>query len=512
MQIHQDGIHMKNITKDFAGKVALADVNIHIEKGTIHSIVGENGAGKSTLMKILSGALLPSKGEIIVNGQTMSNDSKNSGQNTGIEMVHQHFMLIPSLQIWQNIVLGVEPNTDLGFIDKKKAIEKINKACELYGVELDLEKTVSDLTVGEKQRVEIIKVLYREAEFIILDEPTAVLTPSEIDMLLGNIKSLRDQGKTIIFISHKLDEVLSISDKISVLRQGEYIGTVDAEDADPDMLVNMMVGRAISIDAPPLKTKKGECVLKLDNVTTKSSGYGCALRDVSLNVCEGEILGIAGVDGNGQLELVESIMGLLNVKSGNITIKGEKSNGYKNKKIRSLGVSCIPPDRHTQGLVLDSSITRNTILGCEELKELKDGIFISPKKAAKKTSELMKEFDVRFDKITKDIKELSGGNQQKVILARECGLQHPDLIIAVNPTRGLDVGAIKFVYEQLEKYKAEGKAILLVSTELSEVLRLSDRVAVMFEGEIMDTLVNNDMDINLLGSLMMGIKKGVESV
>lgn len=503
---------MQGIGKSFSGKAVLRNVNITIQEGSIHAIVGENGAGKSTLMNILCGVLQPTTGSIRMDGEICHMSGPNAATSLGIGMVHQHFMLVPMLKVWQNIILGVEPENKLGIVDQKIAFQKIQDACNAYGTTLDLEQDVSKLPVGAQQRVEIIKVLYRKAKYIILDEPTAVLTPEEIDQLMGSVRALKAQGKTILFISHKLSEVLEVSDQISVLRQGEFIGTVNAAETSAEELVAMMVGREVHIDGHPLATTKSAPVLEVSSICTRPTDFGCALHNVSLAVRGGEILGIAGVDGNGQQELVESIMGLMRIESGEVCVRGKHCTNQAPSKIRHMGVACIPPDRQEQGLVLDSSVTRNTVLGFEDLPRFRKGFLLSKKAVEAETTRLMQAFDVRCASIHNHVRGLSGGNQQKVILARECGLTDPHVMIAVNPTRGLDIGAIEFVYTKLEEYKAQGKCILLVSTELSEIMRLSDRIAVLFHGRVMDTLDNEHLAVQELGSLMMGIEKGGAAV
>lgn len=510
--MHTKGIQMQGIGKSFSGKAALCDVDITIEEGSVHAIVGENGAGKSTLMNILCGVLQPTTGCIRIDGELCRIDGPKTATGLGLGMVHQHFMLIPMLKVWQNIILGVEPENKLRLVDQKTAVENIQAQCGSYGATLDLEQYVSALPVGAQQRVEIAKVLYRKAKYIILDEPTAVLTPEEINHLMDSIRALKQQGKTILFISHKLTEVLAVSDRISVLRQGRFIGTVNTAETNAQALVAMMVGREVSIEGHPLATQKQDTVLKISSICTKPTGFGCALQNVSLTARGGEILGVAGVDGNGQQELVESVMGLMRVASGEICVMGKTCTNQAPHKIRRLGVSCIPPDRHVQGLVLDSSVTRNTVLGFEDLPRFRKGLLLDKKAVEAETTRLMHDFDVRYASIDNDVKGLSGGNQQKLILARECGLTDPWVMIAVNPTRGLDIGAIEFVYAKLEEYKAQGKCVLLVSTELSEVMRLSDRVAVLFHGKVMDTLDNKNLSMQELGSLMMGIERGGAAV
>lgn len=511
MGVRTDGIRMNGITKDFSGKLALEDVSIHIQEGTIHAIVGENGAGKSTLMSILSGVLQPTKGTISIDGQEVRFRGTREATRLGIGMVYQHFMLIPILKVWQNIILGVEPRKKSGTIHQAQAIREIQAACEAYGTTLNMEELVGNLTVGEQQRVEILKVLYRKAKYIILDEPTAVLTPGEIQQLLDSMRALKKAGKTILFISHKLDEVLDVSDEISVLRQGRYMGTVTRQEATKERLVEMMVGREINIDGKPLPVERGNPAIRLQNVTTGKTEFGCALQGISVEAYEGEVLGFAGVDGNGQQELVESILGLQKVEAGNIMVLGGDTPHLNTDKIRKMGVACIPPDRQHEGLVMDSSITHNAVLGNENLPQFRWlGPLFSVEKIRTRVAQLLRDFDVRYGSTEEPIRDLSGGNQQKVIIARECALTDPQVILAVNPTRGLDIGAIRFVYEKLEEYKAAGKCIILISTELSEIVRLSDRIGLLYQGLLMDVLENRDIDLQEIGALMLGgVKKEV---
>ena len=513
MEANNRGIKINHISMKFGTKYALKDVSLFIKEGTIHSIVGENGAGKSTLMNILNSVLVPSSGEVLINDKKLNCTNPKDATCMGIGMVHQHFMLVPSLKVWQNIILGAEPLKSARYIDKKSAFKKIRKACEQYGIELNLEQQVGELTVGQQQKIEILKVLYRDAQYIVLDEPTAVLIPEEINALFESIQALKAMGKTIIFISHKLNEVTSISDEITVIQDGKVKGTVDAEGVDPNKLVRMMIGRDVDLEGRPSEAEKKDLLLEVQNLSVKKVGFSCGLNNVSLDVHGGEILGIAGVDGNGQSELVEALLGLTKGVSGHIIKDGKDIINYTCGQIRDMGVACIPPDRQQHGLVMQSSIKQNMVLGCESMSIICNGPFISGKKVENITTELCEEFDVRMSSTDGLVSELSGGNQQKVILARECGIRKTNLIIAVSPTRGLDIGAIEFVYSCLEKYKKEGKAILLISTELSDILRLSDRIAVMFKGRIMGTLDNTeDLSVDEIGSLMAGIDpKGEEA-
>ncbi len=509
--MENSGIKMENITMDFSGNLALSDVDIYIKKGSIHAIVGENGAGKSTLMNILSGVLTPTSGRMSVDGKKSNFAGLKEATENKIGMVYQHFMLVHQLKVWQNIILGCEPNIKMGWIDKKSAYEKIEEACKDYGITLELEQTVGNLTVGQQQRVEIIKVLYKKAEYIILDEPTAVLTPKEVEHLISSIKELQKQGKTIIFISHKLEEVMNVADEISVLRRGKFIGTVKASETTTKQLVTMMVGKEISFDEKPLETKKGDIVVKIDNICTVAGGFGCSLKNLSFSCKKAEIYGIAGVDGNGQSELIESIMGLRKIKSGKINLLGKDFANSTTQKIRSEGVACIPPDRHSQGIVLDNTIAQNAVMGFENNRQFKSfACFLSPKKIQKAAEKMAQNYNVSYTSTQQKIRFLSGGNQQKVILARECGITDKEIIIAANPTRGLDVGAISFVYSVLEDLKKQGKCIILISTELTEILRLSDNIGVLFDGQIMGELKNENVNLDELGAMMLGVKRGVK--
>jgi simple sugar transport system ATP-binding protein len=505
------GITMTGITKDFFGKLALQDVDLTIKKGTVHAIVGENGAGKSTLMNILSGTLPPTTGEIVVDGKKAILRGPQDAAKYSIGMVYQHFMLIPSLTVWQNVVLGSEPLKHGYTIDKATAIERITKTCETYGIDLNPERIVGDLTVGEQQRIEILKVLMRDAEYLILDEPTAVLTPQETEQLCDNIRALKKMGKTIIFISHKLEEVMDVADEITVLRLGHLIGTIPVSEATTENLVQMMVGRDVQLEGYPMEVELGDVVLRVEDVCTERSQFSSGLQDITFNLRAGEVLGIAGVDGNGQTELVDAILGIDRVSSGKIEKSGVDITGKSSSWIRNSGLALIPPDRHTQGLVLQNSILMNSVLGCETDKRICKNGLLRKRKLTETMSPLLKEFDVRMPSVEAKVSELSGGNQQKVILAREFGIRDSELVIAVNPTRGLDIGAIEFVYKRLEEQKAAGKAVLLISTELTEIMRMSDRIAVFFKGRCMDIIPRDQADVNHIGRLMMGIKEGGDS-
>lgn len=500
------GISMKNISKYFASKAALKDVSIDIHKGSVHAIIGENGAGKSTLMNILGGVLSPTAGEIRINGELVQLGDPKDAAKVGIGMVHQHFMLVPSLTVWQNIVLGVEPTKRFGFVDKVASIDLLKKTCDTYGIDLDPMMATGALTVGEQQRLEILKVLAQNAEYIILDEPTSVLTPQETEQLFKNIRMLKEHGKTIVFISHKLEEVFEIADRITVLRRGETQYCAERSKTNPAVVVKHMVGREVDLSPGyPKESDKGSVVLSVNQVSTRRSGFSSGLNEVTFSVCQGEVFGIAGVDGNGQEELVKALLGLESTTEGEIIKGGKSISGLPASDIRKQGVALIPPDRQTQGLVLNSTVMNNLVLGCESNSNVCGKLLFNQKKLNAFTRRLAKDYDIRMPSLRAHAAELSGGNQQKIILAREIGFRDADLIIAVNPTRGLDVGAIEFVHTQIEEQKSLGRAILLVSTELTEILRLCDRIAVLYKGQINGILDREKATAEKLGMLMAGL-------
>lgn len=501
------GIQMQGITMRFGEKTALQEINIEIKEGTIHAIVGENGAGKSTLMNILSGALKPNKGKIRIDGREVFIKSPQDATREGIGMVYQHFMLVQHLPVWQNLILGIEPVNRIGKINEHKAREWIMSASKTYHMQINPDEETGSLTVGEQQRVEILKVLVRNAKYIIFDEPTAVLTPQEIDILLENILTLKKLGKTIIFISHKLDEVFRIADEITVLRYGEKIGTVLAKETNPHDLISMMIGRKVSIEGVPASNEPGEAVLRINGITTPRSTFSPGIRNLSLCVRSGEVLGIAGVDGNGQTELVDAVLGFTPVTKGQIYQGQRRITNLSPSKIRAGGLSLIAPDRHKQGLVLNSSLIRNLVLGVENHPYFSKLNCISQRKVTKIAGQMQEKFDIRLPGLDVNASSLSGGNQQKIVLAREFGLRDSKLVIAVNPTRGLDVGAIEFVYAEIERQKCAGKAILLVSTELSEILRLSDRIAVLYQGQCVGIMKHEDANVERIGRMMMGLER-----
>ena len=503
-------IEMLHITKEFPGIKANDDITLQLRKGEVHALLGENGAGKSTLMSVLFGLYQPEAGQIRKNGKEVVIRNPNDANALGIGMVHQHFKLVECFSVLDNIILGVEPNK-MGFLQKAEARKKVMALSEKYGLRVDPDALISDISVGMQQRVEILKMLYRDNEILIFDEPTAVLTPQEIDELMEIMRNLAAEGKSILFISHKLNEIMAVADRCTVLRKGKYIGTVETKNTTAEELSAMMVGRNVSFHVDKKPCQPGDVVLDVEHMTVASKIHkNNAVKDVSLKVRRGEIVGIAGVDGNGQTELVDAILGMLRVSGGKVEKSGKDLTNRPAPQIRSDGVALIPPDRQKQGLVLNSSILMNGVLGCEQDKRFcKRGIIRKGQLMGVMPS-VLQDYDVRMPSINANAAELSGGNQQKVILAREFGIRKADLVIAVNPTRGLDVGAIEFVYKRIEEQKQAGKAVLLISTELTEIMRLSDRIAVFYKGRCMDILPRETAEINRIGSLMMGITEGGE--
>ena len=498
-------VQLEHITKEFpGGVVANKDISLGIRQGEIHSIAGENGAGKSTLMSILFGLYPQTSGTIKIKGKEVRFSSSGEAISMGLGMVHQHFMLIPKFTVTQNIILGMEPGNKLK-IDYKKAVEEVRTLSEQYGLNIDPEAKVSDISVPMQQRVEILKVLYRRAEVLIFDEPTAVLTPQEIDEFCGIMERLREQGKTIIFISHKLAEVMRVSDRISVIRLGRLIGTKDVKDTDERDLAMMMVGREIVLGGGEHQHAKEEkTLLELKDVSYSEQKVN-TLNHVNLSLRNEEILGIAGVDGNGQEQLVDIICGKLKPDSGSYTMLGEDMRGRTIREIKEKGLAVIFEDRHKDGLVLPYSVKQNLILGYQNRPRfLKNRIFINQKELDKNAEELKEQFDIRCGSLDAPASTLSGGNQQKIILARELSAD-PEVIMAVQPTRGLDLGAIEFVHKKLVEERNKGKGVLLFSLELDEILALADRIAIIFKGEIVKVVENKGITKEQLGAYMLGI-------
>lgn len=495
-------LELRGITKEFPGVLANDNINLSLEKGEIHALLGENGAGKTTLMNILYGLYRPTRGEIFINGQKVELSSPTDAIRQGIGMVHQHFMLIPVLTVTENVMLGEEQIHKGIFLDRKTVANRIREISQKYSLYVDPEAYIKDLPVGIQQRVEIIKVLYRHANILILDEPTAVLTPQEVEELFNIIKSLVAQGVSIIFITHKLKEVLAVADRITVIRRGRTVGTTKPSEVDEKSLAEMMVGRAVELTVEKKAGAPAEPILAVKNLHVRNERKGLAVNGVSFEVRAGEVLGIAGVQGNGQTELVEAITGLRAVEEGSITIAGESITNYTPRHITELGVAHIPEDRQRDGLVLSFPVKDNFILNTYYNNFAKRGV-INQDKVETVAKQLVKDFDVRTPSIEVAVGTLSGGNQQKVIVARE--FSRPiKLLIASQPTRGLDVGSIEYIHARMIEKRDEGTAVLLVSTELDEIRALSDRIAVMFEGKIVDIVPADRVTKEQLGLLMAG--------
>jgi general nucleoside transport system ATP-binding protein len=499
-------LELQSITKRFPGLIANDDISLTAAGGEIHALVGENGAGKSTLMNIITGLYRPEAGEIYLRGEKVKFAGPKDAIAKGIGMVHQHFMLINRFDVVQNIILGHERSKN-GIIDWPAERAKVEELCRTYDFKLDLNTQVGDLSVGHQQRVEILKVLYRGAELLILDEPTAVLTPQEVEELFINLRRMKTEGKTIVFISHKLDEVLRIADRITVLRRGRVIGTVAASATDKEQLAAMMVGRPVLFEIDKPAITPGALVLEVNDLTVKES-HGHALDLVSLSVRGGEIYGVAGVEGNGQRELVEALMGLIPVAGGEIRIRGREIKGRNVRSIRDIGVGYIPEDRHSRGLVLEMSVWENLVLGRADRGQFGTWWRLAIKTIKEYTQTMVQEFDVRLGSIDLAIRSLSGGNQQKIILARELG-NDPDLIIAAQPVRGLDIGAIEFVHDKLLQARTRGKAVLLISADLEEVLMMSDRIGIMYNGRIVKEFRPHEMKLEEIGRCMLGVEREV---
>jgi ABC-type uncharacterized transport system ATPase subunit len=495
-------IEMNEIRKEFPGIVANDNITLKLKKGEIHALLGENGAGKSTLMNILFGLYQPEKGEIKVKGEKVEITDPNVANKLGIGMVHQHFMLVENFTVTENIILGNEPKK-YGSVNIKKAAREIQKLSEQYGLSVDPYAKIENITVGMQQRVEILKTLYRGAEIVIFDEPTAALTPQEIIELIVIMKKLVTEGKSIILITHKLKEIMEVCDRCTVIRKGKGIGTVTVSETNPDELAAMMVGRDVTFKVEKKKANPKEELLKVNDLVVKDTRDVPVVNGLSLTVKKGEILGIAGVDGNGQTELIETISGLRKAESGTILFNGKSITNLPARKITEHGIGHIPQDRHKYGLVLDYSIGENMVLQTYYLPPFSKNGILNYHQIFQKAAALIEEFDVRTpDQFTK-ARALSGGNQQKAIIGREID-RHPELLIAAQPTRGLDVGAIEFIHKRLIEERDKGKAVLLVSLELDEVMNLSDRIAVISSGKIVATVFPEETTEQELGFLMAG--------
>ncbi|MFU7517480.1 ABC transporter ATP-binding protein [Clostridium sp. HCS.1] len=500
-------VEMLNIRKEFPGIVANDNITLQLKKGEIHALLGENGAGKSTLMGMLFGMYSPEAGVIKVNGKEVKISSPNVANDLGIGMVHQHFKLVENFTVTENIILGLEPKKFLS-IDIKSAAKKIEELSKAYGLNVDPYAKIEDISVGMQQRVEILKMLYRNAEVLIFDEPTAVLTPQEIEDLIGIMRNLIKEGKSIILITHKLKEIKEAADRCTVIRRGKYIGTVNVKETSEADMAKMMVGRQVSFKVEKKEAHPGEEVLRLENVSVKNNKKVLGLKNFNLEVRKGEIVGIAGVEGNGQTELVEAITGMRSIEEGSITFNGKDITKDSIRKRIDEGIAHIPEDRHKRGLILDYTLEDNLVLKTYKNEPFSKNGLINRNKISEYANEIIDTFDVRSGEGGKSIaRSLSGGNQQKGIIGREIQ-SDPDLLIAVQPTRGLDVGSIEYIHKRLVEQRDNGKAVLLVSLELDEILNVSDRIAIVNNGELIGVVNASETDENEVGLMMAGIKRG----
>ena len=500
-------IEMLHITKEFPGIKANDDVTLQLRKGEVHALLGENGAGKSTLMSVLFGLYQPEQGKILKNGKEVAIRNPNDANALGIGMVHQHFKLVECFSVLDNIILGVEPNK-LGFLQKAEARKKVMALSEKYGLRVDPDALISDISVGMQQRVEILKMLYRDNEILIFDEPTAVLTPQEIDELMEIMRGFKKEGKSILFITHKLNEIMAVADRCTVLRKGKYMGTVDIKDTTKEELSRMMVGRDVQLQVDKKPAAPGEVVLDVQNVTMHNAQHKKdAVKNVSFQVRGGEIVCLAGIEGNGQTEFVYGLTGLEKFNSGKVLLDGKEITNESIRQRSKDGMSHIPEDRHKHGLVLDFTLEQNMVLQRFNEPRFENHGFINNKAVRDYANYLIDKFDVRSGQgaITR-ARSMSGGNQQKAIIAREID-KDPKLLVAVQPTRGLDVGAIEYIHRQLVAQRDEGKAVLLVSLELDEVMDVPDRILVMYEGEIVGEFDPKTTTVQELGLYMAGARK-----
>ena len=498
-------LELHDISKAFPGVLANDHINIDLQEGEIHCLLGENGAGKTTLMNILYGLYKPDAGEIIVRGEKSDIHGPNDAIARGIGMVHQHFMLVPVMTVTENVMLGVEEKRNGVFLDRAKVAKRIREISELYGLEVDPDAYIKDLPVGTQQRVEIIKVLYRQADILILDEPTAVLTPQEVEGLFKVLRSLVAKGKALIFITHKLKEVMALADRITVLRNGRTVGTVTPGDVSPEKLASMMVGREVNLVVPKKQANPTEAALEVRDLYVEDERGQLTVQGVSFDVKMGEVLGIAGVQGNGQTQLVYALTGLLPLQAGEIRILGETLKRATPRDILERGVAHIPEDRQRHGLILTFPIHDNMMLCTYYQPPFARGISLQEKTIMSNAEKLVEQFDVRTPSIYVPASSLSGGNQQKVIVARE--FSRPiKLLIASQPTRGLDVGSIEYIHSRIIEKRDEGTGVLVVSSELDEILALSDRIAVMYRGQIVDIVPAAQASKEYIGLLMAGIR------
>ena len=500
-------IEMLNIRKEFPGIVANDDITLQLKRGEIHALLGENGAGKSTLMSVLFGLYQPEKGVIKKNGEVVQIRDPNDATALHIGMVHQHFKLVDVFTVLDNIILGAE-DTKCGFLQRKNARKKVQELSDKYGLAVDLDAKIEDISVGMQQRTEILKMLYRDNEILIFDEPTAVLTPQEIDELMEIMRGFAREGKSILFITHKLNEIMEVADRCTILRKGKCVGTVKIADTSKEELSRMMVGRNVSFSVDKKEAEPGETVLQVEHMTVPSKAHSNdAVKDVSFNVRRGEIVCIAGIDGNGQTEFVHGLTGLEKISGGTITFAGHDITKASIRERSKLGMSHIPEDRHKHGLVLDYTLEQNMVLQRYWQPEFQSGGFIKSKAVRDYSEKLIDQYDVRSGQGAVTVtRGMSGGNQQKAIIAREID-KDPELLVAVQPTRGLDVGAIEYIHNQLIAQRDKGKAVLLISLELDEVMDVSDRILVMYEGRLVGQFDPKKITVEELGLYMAGAKK-----
>ncbi|WP_195576088.1 ABC transporter ATP-binding protein [Paenibacillus sp. 1001270B_150601_E10] len=504
-------VEMVGIRKEFPGIVANDDITLQLKEGEIHALLGENGAGKSTLMSILFGMYQPDRGFIKVNGQEVKITNPNVANRLGIGMVHQHFKLVENFTVAENIILGSETRQWGIFLNMKSAIKRVENLSQQYGLNVDPNAKIEDISVGMQQRVEILKMLYRNAEVLIFDEPTAVLTPQEIEELQHIMKKLVSEGKSIILITHKLKEIKAVADRCTVIRRGKTIGTVDVAETSREMMAEMMVGRSVSFKVDKKESEPGDAVLQVQSLTVKNSKKIEALKSFSLDLHAGEIVGIAGVDGNGQSELIEAITGLKQAESGSVLLNGKEIAKLSIRERHESGIGHIPEDRQKRGLVLDYTIEENLILEVYNKPPFSKGGLLKPAAIRKNAEHIIESFDVRSGNgATSIVRSMSGGNQQKAIIGREVE-RDPDLLIAVQPTRGLDVGSIEYIHKRLVEQRDKGKAVLLVSLELDEVMNLADRIAVINNGELVGIVHSSDTNERELGLMMAGYKREEET-
>ncbi|MFC6953159.1 ABC transporter ATP-binding protein [Halorubellus litoreus] len=497
-------VHLDSITKRFPGVVANDDVDLRVEEGSVHALLGENGAGKTTLMNVLYGLYEPTEGVVRLNGEAMDFDSPRDAIDAGVGMIHQHFMLVDPMTVTENVVLGNEPRKWGGLaVDRLASRKAVVDLAEKYGFDVDPDAAIEDISVGEQQRVEILKALYRGADVLILDEPTAVLTPQEVEELFAVFEELTSQGKTIIFISHKLDEAMNAADDITVLRDGVNVGTVDANATNREELAELMVGREVLLDVDKPSVSTGSPALAVSELTVRDERDVVAVDGVSFDVREGEVFGIAGVDGNGQSELVEAVTGLRTPAAGSVAFDGEDITHASRRSRIARGMAYVPEDRQERGLVMDYDLVENGLLGKQHDPAFAPNGRIDWEGTYGHVTDVIEEYDVRPPDPSASAKSLSGGNQQKFIVGREFS-QDPEVVVASHPTRGVDIGSVEFIHEQLLDLRARGKAILLVSSKLDEVQSLSDRLAVVHDGEFVDVVDPESTTEEELGLLMGG--------